>query len=124
MDLYNRLPDDLRNKMFIFYKHPNSQTIIHYKTSLAQLYEKCSHMKQHDGDFGWSTLLNHLWIISFHNNNNNYYKIWERLYIPKSEKIIKTWLGKVGRQPHKVQIAMIWALFTDEERNHFLLRRH
>jgi len=136
MELFNRLPDDIRNKMFQYFRHPTAQIIIFhrrpseiksllvdildYSKSLKKLYTLPCAVPQHDGAFGQATLLNTLWMEA-HQNCGNYYNIWKRMYRVRCIKTAKWWIGYCyAVNCHKFQIHTLWALFTPTERRSFI----
>ena len=77
MDLFIKLPSDIRNGLFRYFAHPAAEKITLYNSprgrlmadlrdyphSLKQLY-KLPFAKNHDGKWGRASLLNYLWMYS------------------------------------------------------------
>ena len=88
MDVYQKLPEDIQHKIFIFFVHPTAKIIkIHnstrgklmddirnFSSSLKHLY-KLPFAKDHDGTYGRARLLNSLWWAA-KLETGNYYEIW------------------------------------------------
>lgn len=137
MDLFRQLPYDIQMKMFYFFEHPTAkiikvyyrskktralrEDICHFPTSLKKLY-KLPFAKNHDGRWGRATLLNSLWTEA-RLLCGTYYKIWERMFRVKSPRTAQRWIRcRYAVNCHKFQINSLWALFTKEERNQYLMR--
>ena len=147
MDIYKRLPADIKNSFFRYFQNPVAYKlkkfhfrpklfhlllydIKNYRQTLDQLYIDFGSYKAHDGEFGWAPLLNHLWVMSgtvftedppLLNTNLKYYKIWKRLKGFDHNQKIRRWIGSVyATKSHKIQIRTIWAVFTPQERQTIL----
>ena len=133
MEIFKKLPDDIRNGMFRYFAHPAAEKItIHnssrgrlmadirdYPHSLKQLY-KLPFAKNHNGKWGRASLLNSLWresrVIC-----GNYYYIWRRMYRVRCLKSAEWWIRwRYAVHCHRFQINSLWALFTPYERAAFL----
>ena len=135
MEIYNKLPDDIRNKIFIHFRSPSAERIKfhysdrgklmddirHFPKSLKQLYNlphACISVQL----LGRASLLNSLWREA-HMLFGDYYKIWERMYRIQCPNTAKWWIGsRYAVHCHIFQINSLWALFTKEERNNYLHR--
>ena len=137
MDIYKKLPLDIRRKFFMHFRHPvavvfnfhfrpdNIRNLMadirDYPVSLKILYT-LPFAKDHDGIFGRARLLNSLWMEA-HMLFGNYYKIWERMYRVRCTKNAEWWIRwRYAVNCHKFQINSLWALFTKEERKNYLQR--
>tara|TARA_Y100001970_G_C14086464_1_gene777610 strand:- start:595 stop:1041 length:447 start_codon:yes stop_codon:yes gene_type:complete len=135
MDIFIKLPSDIRNGLFRYFAHPVAEKIAFhnsshgrlmedirdYSRSLKQLY-KLPFAKNHDGKWGRASLLNYLWLDA-HIHCGNYYKIWERMFRIHCPETAKRWIStRYSIQCHVFQINALWALFTPRERAAFLKR--
>jgi len=133
MDLFMKLPSDIRNGLFRYFAHPAAEKITLYNSprgrlmadlrdyphSLKQLY-KLPFAKNHDGKWGRASLLNYLWIEARF-ICGNYYYIWKRMYRVRCLKTAEWWIRwRYAVNCHTFQINSLWALFTPHERAAFL----
>ena len=104
MEIYNKLPEDVSNKIFMYFSHPVAELVkFHHRSasvsalmkdirdypeSLKRLY-KLPFARDHDGAFGRASLLNRLW-VNLADCHRSYYRIWERLYCDKIARKGKT----------------------------------
>ena len=133
MEVFQRLPDDIRLGMFRFFSHPVADLVrLHHRglglrDLMADVRDYHETMKvidayprDHGGIFGRSTMLNNLWGWGLH-ELGSYYKIWERMYRIPSEAAVRRFISlEYAWKPHTIQIRTIWALFTKDERRRFL----
>ena len=133
MEVFQRLPDDIRLGMFRFFSHPVADLVrSHHRghkwrclmEDVRDYHETLKAIdafpRDHNGAFGRSTMLNNLWGWGLH-ELGSYYKIWERMYRIHSEAAARRFIGlEYACKQHTVQIRTIWALFTKEERRRFL----
>ena len=125
MEIYNKLPEDVSHKMFMYFAHPVAELVkFHHRSasvsalmkdirdypeSLKRLY-KLPFAKDHAGAFGRASLLNRLW-INLRDCHRSYYRIWERLYCIKSRERAEHFIGNYyAVHPHKFQIEFLWKL--------------
>ena len=137
MCIRDRLPTDISNKLFRYFRHPAAELVrLYYRSpkinnlledirdypeSKKQLYS-LSFSKNHEGIWGRATLLNSLWTEA-RLNCGTYYKIWERMYRIKILKNAEYWIRwRYAVNSHKFQINSLWALFTCAERKKYLKR--
>ena len=130
MELIYRLPEDIQLGMFRFFSHPVAaafrceearrmvEKIRNYYATLEVLN---SFSQDHCGEFGRATLLNHLWLWA-HDKTGGWYKIWERRADINDEWGAKLEVSRIAARPHTYQINMLWALFSEEERDGFLAK--
>lgn len=136
MDLYNKLPDDIKTKIFMFFIHPTAAIIKlnnsprgklmadiqDYSRSLNKLY-KLSFAQDHStSPWGRPRLINSLWMYA-HTLLGSYYDIWRRMYRVKSTRNAEWWIRhKYAVNSHDFQINTLWALFTISERQLYFQR--
>ena len=67
-------------------------------------------------------ILNDIWVF-LNDFFGDYYKIWERMFRVKSPRTAERWIRwRYAVNCHQFQINSLWALFTKEERNQYLMR--
>ena len=126
MNIYNRLPTDIRDKMFQYFSHPVADLVKsyyrppHIKNLLEDirdypvtLYKLYLNPPDH-------ILLNNLWIYN-EQCLGGYYIIWQRMFSINSERKAKLWIGNnYATRQVKFKINCLWRLYTPTERKHIL----
>ena len=133
MDIYIKLPDDIKNRIFLYCGHRTAKIIkIHNSTrgkimedirdycgSINKLY-KLPFAKDHNGKYGRARLLNTLW-VEVNSCLGDYYEIWKRMYRIRRITQVRHWIGwHYAVQGHDYQIKSLWALFLPKERKEYL----
>tara|TARA_Y100000590_G_scaffold384341_1_gene455624 strand:+ start:431 stop:829 length:399 start_codon:yes stop_codon:yes gene_type:complete len=124
MDIYKRLPDDIRNRMFLYFRHPIMEFLIQYKREkmLEDIRDFNTSLEVFNTVVGLiqeSFLLNILWRY-IHLVGGGYRNFWLRMY--RFDRLhIKNWIIRwYAIQPFNYQIRTIWGLLTKRERWDFL----
>jgi len=135
MDIYKKLPTDIKLGFFRYFIHPGAELVkFHYRpknirdlledicnyTASFKELNKLDFARDHSGKWGRSRLLNSLWQEA-RNNCGTYYKIWERMYSINNTSTAEYWIRwRYATNYHNFQINTLWALFTKEERKCYL----
>ena len=135
MDLVQQLPRDIASKICFYFRHPNADLIETYwqqKPYKDALRDLCNYVKTYDKLFTthrraeneMHLILNDLWIhttIIF--GSGRYFQVWKRLYRSyrwKDERVRRWYSQRMACCSTINQIRTLWALFTENERQHFL----
>ena len=137
MELYKKLPGDIRRKICWHFIHPSAtlvklhnsprgrlmEDIRDYRRSLERLYA-LPFAKSHNGPWGRPRLLNSLWMEA-HLILGDYYLLWKRMFRVNTLKTAEWWIRwRYAANCHKFQINCLWALFTKKERTNYLRRQY
>ena len=137
MNIYTKLPPDIKHGFFRYFIHPAAELvkfyhrpenvkhlmedICNYFNTLKKL-NKLPFSRDHSGKWGRATMLNSLWNEA-RENLGSYYKIWERMYRINNDTAAARWIRwRYAVNEHNFQINTLWALFTTKERNDYISR--